>query len=755
MNELIYVGFDITKSEQQADGSLLVFGPCTDDSVDSDKQIVDPQFAATGLTKWLETGGNVREMHQPKAVGKGVELVREGNAHLLKTRVVDGNAVKLVKTKVLTAYSVGISNARVIKDVTAPGGRIVGGTFVEVSLVDRPANAGCKIDLVDKSEFSTVIDLVTKGDDGEAVYSDILTNKTGMPEGNVKCDTCKGEGKILGGNRKCPDCAGKGNMPAEKAADIKKAADQYAITRDEWIAKRTVDPSTGGGVDRDKIDDATFAGPNRTYPIVIPKDAHDAWMLAGKAEDPDAVCTKIKEIAKRKGQEFVDALPDTAKVTKGKKITKDDKGASKAPPAAGDDTTDGDTDTDDGNGDDSTKIDAPYVLKRLHDVLCPCYSTDAVLAGHPTLKSLSESIDEDYWRQATADAFGSGPDAAAPVLNAYSLISRLSKMTEEELAEARGQLHKAFADSYPSVHLSPGAVMPGQFKRPFVSGDRASMKPGQRPNMPNGASPISGSDFDRNYISAGRASNSPTSQAAKFEEVTAEGITLVKVTHEESGVVFVGVDEKSAYKAVRAEVIKQGGEMPTWKQRMFYTNNSRDQAGSIMNGLHDYIQLVHPDICSMAKPETNDVNDGTPSNSTADVLDSNSGAKPKPINGAGIGKLEDVDIKKMVAEAVDKKTAKLNKKLAKAKEEIAKLSKEPDPTDMMHRGTRSVLPFVQTTKSAEELAEQAKAEEAASELKFLTKGLIHGDAETQRNCLQKLQAILSAEELAEVLVFLH
>ena len=62
--------------------------------------------------------------------------------------------------------------------------------------------------------------------------------------------------------------------------------------------------------DRAKIPQEDFAGPDRTFPIVTPEDVHDAADLHGHAADPEAVKKKVIEIARRKGKEFVDKLPE-------------------------------------------------------------------------------------------------------------------------------------------------------------------------------------------------------------------------------------------------------------------------------------------------------------------------------------------------------------------------------------------------------------------------------------------------------------
>jgi hypothetical protein len=71
---------------------------------------------------------------------------------------------------------------------------------------------------------------------------------------------------------------------------------------------------TFGGKKRDDLDDADFAGPDRSFPIMTAQDVRDAAKLIGKADDPEAVKRKIIAIAKRKG--FADAIPEAWQATK-------------------------------------------------------------------------------------------------------------------------------------------------------------------------------------------------------------------------------------------------------------------------------------------------------------------------------------------------------------------------------------------------------------------------------------------------------
>jgi hypothetical protein len=73
------------------------------------------------------------------------------------------------------------------------------------------------------------------------------------------------------------------------------------------------DPNVGGGTDRSKIPAADFAGKNRSFPIVSPKDVADAAASIGRAGSDnyssDQLKRRIIAIAKRKGAAFTAQLP--------------------------------------------------------------------------------------------------------------------------------------------------------------------------------------------------------------------------------------------------------------------------------------------------------------------------------------------------------------------------------------------------------------------------------------------------------------
>lgn len=139
-----YAWAPITKAEEQEDGTYMVYGPAASSHLDRDQQRLNAEWLDQAMPAWFNEGANVREQHDSKrAVGVGVGLTKgDGESgHLLASHIVDPVACMKVKHGVLKGYSVGIKNPKVkLGKADAPGGEIVGGDIVEVSIVDRPCN---------------------------------------------------------------------------------------------------------------------------------------------------------------------------------------------------------------------------------------------------------------------------------------------------------------------------------------------------------------------------------------------------------------------------------------------------------------------------------------------------------------------------------------------------------------------------------------------------------------------------------------
>ena len=295
--ELTFISFPITKFEETSDGNLYVYGKATDGSVDSDEQIVDTDWSPKAIADWLASGANVRVQHNaqrdPAGVGVEVNTASDG-ATWVKSLVVEPTAKTLVRHKALRAYSVGIARPKIVRDSVARGGRIVDGEIVEISLVDRPANKNCGIELVKADK------------DGNAEFT----------------------GKMFGDQDMLTKAAKDEETVTIPASTTFTPGDLMKLLEHRRIAeKRQMDPSVGGGVDRDKLPAGDFAGRDRSFPIVTPGDVSDAVSSIGRAGASNYSSDKLKRniirIARRKGDAFVAELPESWKKELGIKAEDD------------------------------------------------------------------------------------------------------------------------------------------------------------------------------------------------------------------------------------------------------------------------------------------------------------------------------------------------------------------------------------------------------------------------------------------------
>src|SRR5690348_9098213 len=163
---------DIVKAERDAEGNLIVYGKATGPEIDLDEQICDPDWLRKAMPDWAKWS-NIREMHQPIVAGIGLETAEDGDEWFVKSQVVDEGTAHKIETGALKGYSVGIKNPRIVKDAAAPGGRIVGGSIVEISYVDRPCNPTATLALAKLAGGELVEDIPP--DEPEAIKAVSLT----------------------------------------------------------------------------------------------------------------------------------------------------------------------------------------------------------------------------------------------------------------------------------------------------------------------------------------------------------------------------------------------------------------------------------------------------------------------------------------------------------------------------------------------------------------------------------------------------
>lgn len=147
-----YASFPIKRVTKAAgdDDDLIVWGIATDATLDHDLQVCDPAWSGPAIKAWLASGRPaVRMAHDPRRpIGKGIAAETDARgATWVRSEISEPLACKLVRKSVLTAYSVGIANARTRPDPTgrAVNGILCAGQIVELTLCDVPSNPSCGI----------------------------------------------------------------------------------------------------------------------------------------------------------------------------------------------------------------------------------------------------------------------------------------------------------------------------------------------------------------------------------------------------------------------------------------------------------------------------------------------------------------------------------------------------------------------------------------------------------------------------------
>jgi len=653
------------------DGSVIVEGKATGPDLDLDGQVIDREFARKAMREWFNSWGNIRQMHSASLppAGKAFELDQRDDGDYIKVRVVEPTSVKLVNEGVYQAFSVGIAKPRIIRDLKrAPNGVIIDGRVVENSLVDYPANTTCKF-LIAKSASADAVDEIEyvgkTVEIGKAVEADLAkcacgcTCQPGKPDPNCDCQ--------------CADC-------------VAARSGTEAV-----VQKKDVDPNVGGGVDRDKLDNSDFAGPDRSFPIVTPGDVSDAASSLGRAKgDHSKIKANIIRIAHRKGDAFVKELPEDWK-------TDAEKGAV------------------------APSKEVPYLLKRLHDVVCGAYHWDLVVEEYPTIEKngvaaalggptrgmlyqmLTQEISEDG---------GSGSEAynIHDLAGAYkALCCFLNDETQEDMpmmqmaAEAHASLHQLF------VKVNEDALDKAYTAAILDGGSLPGPPPGPRPSDEIGAQ-----RFQRPFLSGGRAANRPSGSRPSTIQQPA-GLSADR---------FSGAE---------ADVAKDTAPAA----RVYYTTDARDKARDIMAQLHDHIADVFPDLCPMSSQETADVSDAM----TAPTMDMKEDSKPQAITpedtAASPGeKVEDADVSKTAVVKIDTteleqtvglmiKTALANAKaeyedrIEKLQGQIDKMASEPDPAKAPTRGMAGTIPGQTAVVEKRSFAAEAQQRERNDRIAFL------------------------------------
>lgn len=122
------------------DEKRLVYGYASTEKLDSQKERVAKDAIEKALPEYMRFA-NIREMHQPSAVGVAQEAIMDDKGLYLVAKVVDDAAWLKVKEGVYKGFSIGG------RRLSKTGDIVTGLELTEISLVDRPANPEAVIEL--------------------------------------------------------------------------------------------------------------------------------------------------------------------------------------------------------------------------------------------------------------------------------------------------------------------------------------------------------------------------------------------------------------------------------------------------------------------------------------------------------------------------------------------------------------------------------------------------------------------------------
>jgi phage head maturation protease len=121
----------------------LVYGYASTETRDTQGEIVKREAIEAALPAYMRFG-NIREMHQPSAVGVATAAELDDRGLYVVAKVVDDAAWEKVVAGVYKGFSIG---GRVVTRDTDDPSVITACSISEISLADRPANPECVFDL--------------------------------------------------------------------------------------------------------------------------------------------------------------------------------------------------------------------------------------------------------------------------------------------------------------------------------------------------------------------------------------------------------------------------------------------------------------------------------------------------------------------------------------------------------------------------------------------------------------------------------
>jgi hypothetical protein len=298
----------ISKIEKQKDGSCIVSGYASTPSLDLDGEIVSLDAVKKALPGYWEWR-NIREMHQPSAVGVGKEANVDQTGLFLRSHITDPVAAQKCIDEVYKGYSIG--GRKLAKN----GNTITEIDLIEISLVDRPANPDCRISIAKRAKDST---------DGAYLL------KSPKPRRDVSARAISKMAQAVDLMSKAgPPAARDGfSLPAPKFPEEQSspkdpevqnnkssgACEEHGVVGcEDCMDKREVKEK-----ERESLADQGKANPDGSFPIKNKEDLSNARRAIGRSKNPG----KTRALIRTRARELGVKLPPKWKKKEARKLIK-------------------------------------------------------------------------------------------------------------------------------------------------------------------------------------------------------------------------------------------------------------------------------------------------------------------------------------------------------------------------------------------------------------------------------------------------
>ena len=257
--------------------SGMVWGYASTPSKDLQGEIVPLDAIKAALPDYMKWA-NIRTMHTNNAVGVTKEAHVDAKGLYIGAKIVDPAAWKLCKEGVYKGFSIGGSKLEKVGDV------VKALSLREISLVDRPANSDCRIDIVK----------IAGGLAFGGSMENQTSNETLMEKALDTFRTILGMGKIA-----LPDLAkGAQDTNPSPAESEELTADEMATLTAKFADGVDLEKREFSEKERKHLGSTGVALPDGSFPVQTVKDLENAVQAFGRASDPEKAKAHIVTRAK-------------------------------------------------------------------------------------------------------------------------------------------------------------------------------------------------------------------------------------------------------------------------------------------------------------------------------------------------------------------------------------------------------------------------------------------------------------------------